>query len=102
MNILQTQVIKKLEQDYAAFVTNIIVAGKSGTGDIIACISGAYYMFEIKLGNDRLSDLQRDKINKVINAGGQAFVITDLSQIDDIFMGYLKPILYPLNKIFSL
>ena len=102
MNALQTQVIRRLEQFYSAFVTNIIVAGKSGTVDIIACIHGEYFMFEIKLGKDRLSDLQKDKINRVIRSGGKAFVITDISQIDRILIGKLEPKTYILNKTFSL
>lgn len=102
MNPLQPKVIKRLETVFHAFVTNIISTSKGGTGDIIACIKGQYYMFEIKYGKDRLSDLQRDKINRVINAGGKAYVITELSQIDEIILNDINPQCYPIPKTFEL
>ena len=102
MNPLQPKVIERLENTFNAFVTNVIATSKGGTGDIIACIKGQYYMFEIKWGKDRLSDLQRDKINRVINAGGKAYVITALSQIDEIILNDIVPQLYPLTATFSL
>lgn len=99
-NPLQPKCIKVLEQDYNAYVIKITSASKAGHMDIIACIKGLFYGFEIKWKSDVPSELQKDKINKVIDAGGKAYFIHSTKQLKDIMDNDIAPFKYELSNRF--
>lgn len=61
--------------------------------DIIACVCGEFYGLEIKWKTDQPSALQRDKINRCIDAGGKAYFVRSEDHLRRIMDG-----LEPLKK----
>ena len=101
-NPLQPKVINVLEKEYKAFVVNVTAASRSGITDLIACYNGLFYGFEIKWKNDQPSELQKDKINKVIDAGGKAYFIRSVSDVHAVLKGGLEPVKYQLKNHFKM
>lgn len=83
-NPLQPKVVKCLENDFSAYVINITSASKAGHMDVIACIKGLFYGFEVKWKNDVPSPLQKQKINELSNSGGKGYFIRSIAQLRDI------------------
>lgn len=99
-NPLQPKVIKYLETVGEAYVVNIITASKSGAPDLIACIHGRFFAFEIKWGEDKPSELQKKKINDIIDHGGSAYFIRSVDELHSILTHNIPPIKYELkNKL---
>lgn len=55
--------------------------GTAGIPDIIACINGRFVAFEVKTETGQLSKLQEITIQKIKNAGGQAFKVTSAAEV---------------------
>lgn len=100
-NPLQPLVIKTLEHRYKAYVINCH-STKGGDMDIIACIEGRFYGFEIKWKSDTPSELQKQKINKCIKAGGHAWFIYSVKQLTNIIDNGLIPITYDIQNKFTI
>lgn len=101
-NPLQPKVIKLLEHKYNAYVINNTGTAKAGHPDLTVCLNGLFYGFEIKWKTDRPSELQKIKINKIIDAGGRAYFIQTIEQLCKIIDENIKPKKYELNQKFSL
>lgn len=87
-NPLQPKIIKILEREYNAYVINVTGSSRAGNMDLIACIYGQFYGFEIKWKSDKPSALQRDKINKCLDAGGKAYFVKSEDHLRRIMDGY--------------
>lgn len=96
-NPLQPRVIRCLEDEYKAYVINITAASKSGNMDVVACIKGQFYGFEIKWKSDQPSALQRQKINACIDAGGKAYFIRSLEALRRILDQDVPPDRYDVS-----
>lgn len=110
-NPLQPKCAKVLEQEFGAFVVIATGTSKSGIPDIVACVNeegyggpgnpdgdyGAFYGFEIKWGNDTPSELQKRKINEIIDAGGKAYFIRSVEQLRKILIDQTPPQRYELK-----
>lgn len=101
-NPLQPKVIKILETEYNAYVIKVQAASKSGHMDVIACIDGLFYGFEIKYKSDVPSELQKDKINSLIDAGGKGYFIRSVEQLRYILNQKIAPEKYTSKTIFRL
>jgi Holliday junction resolvase len=101
-NPLQPKCNALLEDVYGAYIINITGASKSGHMDTVACIKGQFYGFEYKWKTDQPSELQKDKINKCIDAGGKAYFVRSIEQLHHILRNKLEPTKYPLKKTFNL
>lgn len=95
-NPLQPKVLNYLES-IGAYAININAASKSGHMDVVACIGGLFYGFEIKWKTDTPSALQRQKINACIDAKGRAYFIRSIPQLKDIIENNIAPIKYDLT-----
>ena len=80
-NPLQPKVIKCLENEYNAFTVNVTAASRSGVMDVLACIKGRFYGFEVKWKSDKPSQLQKQKINTLTEAGGRGYFIRSVEQL---------------------
>jgi hypothetical protein len=49
--------------------------GTAGVPDLICCIDGRFFAFEVKTAEGRLSKLQEKTIEKILRAGGAALVV---------------------------
>lgn len=101
-NPLQPKCMKCLEDEFDAYAINLTAASKSGNMDIIACIKGEFWGFEIKWKNDQPSELQKEKINNCIDAGGRAYFIRSVEQLRMVITQRLNPAKYPLKHKFTL
>lgn len=78
---LQTDCIKIIEEEYHGYVVKVISASRSGVGDLLCCIQGYFYLFEIKGEGDTERSLQRANINATIRAGGRACFIRSVHEL---------------------
>ena len=58
--------------------------GTAGLPDIIACIRGRFVAFEVKTPIGKLTKLQEITIQKIRDAGGQAFKVTSVIEVAQI------------------
>ena len=61
--------------------------GTAGIPDIIACIDGKFYGFEVKTDIGKTTGLQESTIRKIKKAGGTAVVVRSLDDVKSI-LGY--------------
>ena len=54
--------------------------GTAGIPDIIACIDGRFYAFEVKQPTGRLTRLQEVTLDKIKAAGGAAYMVTSVAR----------------------
>lgn len=81
---LQAKIINYLQYKYNAYAVNVVVAGKAGTPDIVACIKGKFYGFEVKTGFGRLTPLQKVHLAQIADADGYGNVVRSLEDVDYI------------------
>jgi len=58
--------------------------GTAGIPDIIACIGGMFYAFEVKTPSGKLTKLQEITIQKIKDAKGEAYKVTSVSEVKKI------------------
>jgi len=80
--------IQKKIIDYintVGYCVKIVSATKSGVPDIVACINGKFYAFEVKRSEkEEVSELQKYNIEKIQNAGGIAHVVYSVDQVNEV------------------
>ena len=55
--------------------------GTAGIPDIIACINGRFYGFEVKTAIGKPTKLQEATIRKILSAGGTALVVRSVEEV---------------------
>lgn len=65
----------------------------SGMPDIICCINGIFYAFEVKTPIGRLTLLQQATIDKINDAGGRAYKVTSPDEVKNIIQKYEEEII---------
>ncbi len=55
--------------------------GTAGVPDIIACIDGHFFGFEVKTDTNEPSELQKATIKKILRAGGTALVVRSVDEV---------------------
>lgn len=55
--------------------------GRAGIPDIIACIDGHFYGFEVKTEDGRPTKLQEATIRKILASGGTAMVVRSVEEV---------------------
>ena len=63
--------------------------GPAGIPDIIACINGHFYGFEVKTENGKPTKLQEATIRKILAAGGTALVVRSVDEVRTEISGFL-------------
>ena len=83
---LQKKIVSYIESLPNSYVIVTIATNRKGTPDIIACINGLFYAFEIKLPTalDTVTPIQKVTIEKIKKAGGKAYIINSVEQIKRI------------------
>lgn len=67
----------EMVRSIGGYAVNIVVTSNRGVPDVFACISGQMFAFEIKTRTDRLSELQKNEIKEIENAGGIVYIVGD-------------------------
>ena len=55
--------------------------GTAGIPDIIACVDGRFYGFEVKTETGKPTGLQEATIRKILNAGGVAVIVRSVDEV---------------------
>lgn len=61
--------------------------GTAGIPDIIACIDGRFYAFEVKQPGGRITRLQEVTLEKLRAAGGVAVIVTSVDEVKRALTG---------------
>lgn len=61
--------------------------GTAGIPDIIACIDGGFYAFEVKQPGGRITRLQEVTLEKLRAAGGVAVMVTSVDEVKCVLAG---------------
>jgi hypothetical protein len=61
--------------------------GTAGIPDIIACIDGRFYAFEVKTEIGRTTKLQDAIIRKILACGGTALVVRSVDEVRAVING---------------
>ena len=75
--------LKTLPQCFA-WKTHGGMYGVAGIPDIIACIAGQFFAFEVKTPTSRLTKLQESTLQKINAAKGNAFKVTSVDEVKEI------------------
>ena len=62
--------------------------GTAGIPDIIACVNGRFYGFEVKTDKGKPTKLQEATIRKILAAGGTSLVVRSVAEVQ----GHARPI----------
>lgn len=60
--------------------------GTAGIPDIIACINGKFYAFEVKTAIGKTTALQDATIRKINKCGGQSYVVRSVDEVKAILL----------------
>jgi hypothetical protein len=63
--------------------------GTAGIPDIIACIDGDFFGFEVKTESGKPTKLQEVTIRKILTAGGTALVVRSVDEVRTAINGSL-------------
>lgn len=63
--------------------------GTAGIPDIIACINGRFFGFEVKTKGEKPTKLQDATIRKILAAGGTALVVRSVDEVRTAVDGFL-------------
>lgn len=66
-----------------AWKTHGGVYGTAGIPDIIACVDGRFFAFEVKTASGKATQLQQATIRKILAAGGTALVARSVDEVRD-------------------
>ena len=83
---LSSLILKHIENKYDGYAINIITSNKNGNPDIVACIDGKFYSFEVKGDQDTTNNLQDEKLALVSKAGGFGGYVYSLDDVDAIIL----------------
>ena len=60
--------------------------GTAGIPDIVACIDGQFFAFEVKQPGGKLTKIQEATIRKINEAGGKAYKVTSVKNVNAILL----------------
>ena len=66
-----------------AWKTHGGVYGTAGIPDIIACVNGRFFAFEVKTASGKATQLQQATVRKILAAGGTALVARSVDEVRD-------------------
>lgn len=62
--------------------------GVAGIPDIIACVDGRFYAFEVKTDVGKTTKLQDATIRKILDAGGTAVLVRSVDEVRAVISGF--------------
>ena len=64
--------------------------GTAGIPDIIACIRGHFFGFEVKTDTGKPTELQKATIRKILKCGGTAAFVRSVDEVRALIEGTLQ------------
>jgi len=71
-----------------AWKEHIGMYGTAGIPDVICCLDGRFFAFEVKTPEGRLTKLQENTIQRIKDAGGHAFVVRSVDDVKAVLWAY--------------
>ena len=62
--------------------------GSAGIPDVICCVDGRFFAFEVKTPEGRLTKLQEHTIHRIKVAGGHAHVVRSVEDVKAVLWAY--------------
>ena len=62
--------------------------GTAGVPDVICCLDGRFFAFEVKTPEGKLTKLQGHTIQRIKDAGGHAFVVRSVDDVKAVLWAY--------------
>jgi len=62
--------------------------GTAGVPDVICCLDGRFFAFEVKTPEGRLTKLQEHTIQRIKDAGGHTFVVRSVDDVKAVLWAY--------------
>lgn len=62
--------------------------GTAGIPDIIACVRGRFFAFEVKTATGKATPLQKATLQKILASGGTAAVVRSLDEVRAILTSH--------------
>jgi len=62
--------------------------GTAGVPDVICCLDGRFFAFEVKTTEGRLTKLQEHTIQRIKDAGGHALVVRSVDDVKAVLWAY--------------
>ena len=63
--------------------------GTAGLPDIVCCLDGRFFAFEVKTPSGQLTKLQEHTLERIRAAGGRAFVVRSVEDVDTVLWAYV-------------
>ena len=71
-----------------AWKEHIGMYGTAGIPDVICCLDGRFFAFEVKTPEGRLTKLQEHTIQTIKDAGGHAYVVRSVDDVKAVLWAY--------------
>ena len=81
---IQAKILKHLRSIPNCWAIKVVAANCNGTPDILACINGQFYAFEVKNERGRLSPIQQVQLDRIASAQGKAYTVRSLEEVIQI------------------
>ena len=62
--------------------------GSAGIPDVICCLDGRFFAFEVKTAEGRVTKLQEQTIRRIKVAGGHAYVVRSVEDVTAVLWAY--------------
>lgn len=78
--------VKKFLESNGFYVVNVHGGswGGKGTADLICCYRGRFVAFELKVGDNQMSEAQKIRKGEVEKSGGRVFCPRIFSEVEEI------------------
>ena len=71
----------KAVPDCFAWKTHGGMYGTAGIPDIIACVNGRFFAFEVKTATGKVTALQKATLQKILASGGTAEIVRSVDEV---------------------
>lgn len=81
---IQKRILDYLKSRSDTWAVKIISCNRKGTPDILACISGRFFAFEVKRPSGTVAEIQKVQIKRIEDTGGVAAVVYSVEDVQKI------------------
>ena len=81
------RLLKRIPRGFA-WKEHIGMYGTAGSPDVICCLDGRFFAFEVKTPEGRVTRLQEQTIHRIKIAGGHAYVVRSVEDVKAVLWAY--------------
>ena len=84
--VLRRRIVRALKTQWPlAWVWHPDSRFTSGIPDLLICVEGNFLAIEVKTPRGRIAPIQHATLMKIRRAGGRAWIIRSVEELDDVF-----------------